>query len=74
MKPLFYSDYLEGAHPEILKALTLTNMEQSPGYGEDTHCKEAASSVIRVCTSWATSDSAVETLLESLESIHTSNQ
>ena len=50
MKPLFYSDYLEGAHPEILKALTLTNMEQSPGYGEDTHCKEAANLVRKACS------------------------
>lgn len=49
MKPLFYSDYLEGAHPEILKALTVTNMEQTPGYGEDAHCKEAAELIRKAC-------------------------
>lgn len=49
MKPLFYSDYLEGAHPEILKALTLTNMEQTPGYGEDEHCRKAATLIRQAC-------------------------
>ena len=32
----FASDYLEGAHPKVLEALTKTNMIQAPGYGEDT--------------------------------------
>lgn len=41
MKPLFYSDYLEGAHPRILDALQSTNMLQTPGYGEDEICSEA---------------------------------
>ncbi|QIB70146.1 aminotransferase class I/II-fold pyridoxal phosphate-dependent enzyme [Aminipila butyrica] len=35
-------DYSEGAHPQILDALTATNMEQSVGYGEDPHCLHAA--------------------------------
>ncbi len=37
----FRSDYSEGAHPRILEALTLTNMEQTDGYGEDPHCENA---------------------------------
>ena len=37
----FESDYLEGAHPAILKALTDTNAEQTPGYSEDHYCEEA---------------------------------
>lgn len=35
-------DYSEGAAPEILEALTRTNMEQSEGYGMDEHCMHAA--------------------------------
>ena len=35
-------DYLEGCHPSILKKLTDTNFEQTPGYGMDHYCKEAA--------------------------------
>lgn len=49
MKPLFYSDYLEGAHPAIMDALTQTNFEQTPGYGEDHHCKAAADLIRKAC-------------------------
>ena len=38
----FANDYSEGACPEVLDALTRTNHEQCPGYGEDEHCKNAA--------------------------------
>ncbi len=38
----FLYDYAEGAHPEILKALTETNTIQQLGYGEDEYCLEAA--------------------------------
>lgn len=37
----FDSDYTEGAHLRILKALADTNFEQSCGYGEDSHCEKA---------------------------------
>ena len=40
----FESDYLEGALPEIMEALQRTNLEQTPGYGEDAHCENAARS------------------------------
>jgi threonine aldolase len=36
------NDYSEGAHPQIFKALSKTNMEQHIGYGEDAHCLNAA--------------------------------
>ena len=38
----FESDYLEGCSPEILEALQASNLEQTPGYGEDPHCAKAA--------------------------------
>ena len=37
----FKNDYSEGAHPNILKALMETNMEQIEGYGEDKYSLEA---------------------------------
>ena len=36
------NDYSEGAHPNILKALSKTNLEQQPGYGNDDYSKQAA--------------------------------
>ena len=33
----FESDYIAGAHPDVLKALTDTNLEQLPGYGGDRY-------------------------------------
>ena len=38
----FASDYSQGAHPEILKALEETNLEHCDGYGVDSHCVRAA--------------------------------
>lgn len=46
----FESDYLEGAHPLILKRLTETNMEQTPGYGTDIHCEHAHDLIRRLCS------------------------
>ena len=37
----FETDYQEGAHPKILERLALTNLEQTSGYGVDTHCENA---------------------------------
>lgn len=41
----FESDYTQGAVPEILEALIKTNMEQTPGYGEDKYCFSAAEKI-----------------------------
>ena len=45
----FDSDYLEGCLPEILSALQDTNLEQTPGYGEDHHCAEARELIREAC-------------------------
>ena len=37
----FSCDYSEGAHPKILELLFTSNLEQSPGYGEDHYSEEA---------------------------------
>lgn len=42
---MFQNDYVEGAHPEVLKKLVETNMEQSVGYGEDPYCEEAREAI-----------------------------
>lgn len=39
----FKNDYSEGAHEKILNALSITNLNQDEGYGEDKYCKEAIS-------------------------------
>ena len=36
----FACDYSEGAAPEILSRLMETNLEQTPGYGEDVYCEK----------------------------------
>lgn len=48
---LFYSDYLEGCIPEILKELNDCNFCQTPGYGKDDFCKEARNLIKSRCAS-----------------------
>ena len=38
----FTSDYTEGCHERILRRMMETNLEQTPGYGTDYHCGNAA--------------------------------
>ncbi|MBR4881821.1 MAG: aminotransferase class I/II-fold pyridoxal phosphate-dependent enzyme [Clostridia bacterium] len=45
----FNCDYLEGAHPRIIEALTRINMEQTVGYGCDEYCDMARDAVKKVC-------------------------
>ena len=45
----FQCDYAEGAHPHILERLVQTNLEQSPGYGEDRYCLLAADRIRQAC-------------------------
>ena len=33
----FASDYMEGAHPAIMKKLMETNLEKTVGYGQDPY-------------------------------------
>jgi threonine aldolase len=37
----FESDYITGAHPDILRRLAETNLEPLPGYGSDHYCDSA---------------------------------
>ena len=45
----FDSDYLEGAHPAILAKLIETNLEQTPGYGNDKYCENARAKIKAAC-------------------------
>ncbi len=45
----FNNDYAEGCHEQVLQALIRTNMEQTPGYGEDCHCASAAAKIRKLC-------------------------
>ncbi len=45
----FTSDYCEGCHEAILAKLIQTNMEQTPGYGTDHHCQNAARLIRQAC-------------------------
>jgi threonine aldolase len=43
----FMNDYSEGAHQNILAALSQTNLTQETGYGEDQYCLQAAELIRR---------------------------
>ena len=45
----FNNDYSEGCHEKILEALAKSNLEQTPGYGEDDHCRRAAERIRQLC-------------------------
>lgn len=45
----FNCDYSEGAHPVILEKLAQTNLEQTPGYGQDPYCRQAAELIKTRC-------------------------
>ena len=43
------TDYMGGAHPRVLEALTDTNLLRTPGYGGDSFCEEAATLIRQAC-------------------------
>lgn len=45
----FASDYIAGAHPQVLKRLAETNLEALPGYGEDPYCASAREKIKAAC-------------------------
>ncbi len=45
----FHNDYCEGCHESILQRLQQTNLEQTPGYGEDIYCRRAADRIRSLC-------------------------
>ena len=47
----FHNDYSEGCHPKVLEKLIATNLEQTPGYGEDIYCVQAAHMIRKLCGS-----------------------
>ncbi len=50
MEKLFFaSDYMEGAHPQILNRLLETNLEKTSGYGTDPYCESARAKIRTAC-------------------------
>ena len=49
IRPILSTDYTEGAHPAVFRALAATNLEPTPGYGTDHYCEEAAQLIRRAC-------------------------
>jgi len=45
----FNNDYSEGCHEKVLEALVKSNLDQTPGYGEDAYCASAAEKIRRLC-------------------------
>lgn len=45
----FHNDYSEGCHPSVLEKLIETNLEQTPGYGEDIYCEQTAAKIRALC-------------------------
>jgi len=45
----FESDYIEGAHPQILQKLIETNMEPLSGYGFDIYTQRAKEKIAKAC-------------------------
>lgn len=48
-KMKFNCDYMEGVHPQILKRLVETNLEQTAGYGNDPYCASAKKKILEAC-------------------------
>ncbi len=45
----FRNDYSHGAHPQVLAALSATNLEGNVGYGFDSYCAQAANLIKEQC-------------------------
>ena len=48
-KLMFSSDYMEGAHPQILEKLVEINFDKNVGYGTDDYCKNAKDKIRKAC-------------------------
>jgi len=48
-KMSFASDYMEGAHPEIMRRLMETNLEKTAGYGMDEYSEAAREKIRAAC-------------------------
>jgi threonine aldolase len=45
----FKSDYMEGAHPEVMRRLVETNLEHTSGYGTDKYTEHAKELIREAC-------------------------
>ena len=45
----FASDYMEGAHPVIMKKLMETNLEKTVGYGQDPYTEDEKEKIRKTC-------------------------
>ena len=45
----FDCDYMEGAHPDVMRRLLATNLEQTPGYGCDPYTAHARELIRQAC-------------------------
>lgn len=45
----FDTDYMSGAHPEVMQRLMETNFDQTPGYGADQYTAKAKALVLEAC-------------------------
>lgn len=45
----FASDYIAGAHPDVIRRLTETNLENLSGYGTDPYCESARQKIRAAC-------------------------
>lgn len=45
----FYTDYMEGAHPEVMRRLMETNLEHTTGYGSDQYTQRAKQLIREAC-------------------------
>ncbi|MCH5235507.1 MAG: low specificity L-threonine aldolase [Muribaculaceae bacterium] len=43
------TDYMAGAHPEVMEALNRTNMFHTPGYGDDKFTRRTRSLILEAC-------------------------
>ena len=43
----FESDYIAGAHPDVMRRLMETNLESLSGYGSDHYCESAKEKIRR---------------------------
>lgn len=45
----FDTDYMRGAHPEVMRRLAETNLMQTPGYGGDEFTARAQEKILAAC-------------------------
>ena len=80
----FESDYVEGAHPEILQRLIETNLVQVSGYGSDCFTESAKEKIRKACDcpraqitmiagGTQTNQLVIDTMLESFEGVVTAS-